>query len=516
MPKTIAAFFRLSLPFLLLITALPAQAAALETIPLYHWSYDYIDELILRGYLPDINPSLKPYTKKNLLSSLHNIAIPDSDYLSRQMADILLQEFDTATDRGLQAGILARQDLKTTTINTDLRGYAVSKIGYSFGERLTFYNGMRLDQNLQDDSLYTGALWRGFSGYTEQAYIATEIGPLSFRFGRDWQRWGPGHTSSLLLSDNTKPFDLGAMSVAAGNFQFTSVVMQLDAVLIDDSTNTISLTEGTLHRRFLSAHRLDWQVSDKLRLGAAEAVLYGGENRTFEMQFLNPVIFYHGEQENAGIEGNTLVSADFSYFPAKNWHIYGEFLADDIQFDRKKVSDLEPPEIGWLLGLAKAGIWGLDQLTVRLEYSGVTNRTYNTLQPDQKYLHQNYCIGNKNGNDFDSWNCSLNYWHNPRLRYKFDFEFVRNGEASVYAPFDTSFYAVPDVSQGYSESFPTGTVEYIITPAFSVWYKIDRIFKAHGSFAYSAYNNYRHVRGKKEEDFKFRLGIEAEVGKFYK
>ena len=497
------------------IILFPAQSTTLETIPLYHWSYEYIDELILRGYLPELNPSLRPYSKKTLVASLQNIDIPDQDYLSREMANILIREFDIESYRGLHAGILARQDIKATDLKTDLRGYAVSKLGYSFGDKLIFYNGMRLDQNLQDDSLYTGALWRGFSGYTEQAYLAVEIGPLSLRFGRDWQRWGPGRNASLLLSDNTKPFDMGALTAAGDRIAFTSVVMQLDAVMIDENTNTISLEEGTLHRRFLSAHRLDWHISDKLRVGAAEAVLYGGENRTFELQFLNPLIFYHGEQENADIEGNTLVSADFSYFPAQSWHIYGEFLADDIQFDRKKSSDLEPPEIGWLIGIAKAGIWGLERFSFRIEYSGVTNRTYNTLQSEQKYLHQNYCIGHKDGNDFDSWNCSFYYWHNPRLRYEFDFEFIRNGEASVYAPFDTSFYAVA-VSQGYSESFPTGIVEYTMTPSLSIWYKINQIFKAQSSFEYSSYHNYLHERGKKEDEYEFRIGIEAEFGKFYR
>jgi len=492
-----------------------AESSTLETIPLYHWCYDVIDELTLRGYLADLASSVKPFTRSQVFQSLAKCQIPPQDLTSLQLLNLLNSEFLPQSEEKIKTGLYLIQDLKADDSELAPRSAAVSKLGYSLRDKFTMYNGMRLDQNLQDDSLYSGAYWRGFSGYTEQAYIAGRIGPIRLQFGKDWQRWGSGRFANLLISENPLPYDLFKFNVAAGSFNFTSLILQLDAVTVIDSVSQPGEIIKSHRRRFLAAHRLDWQISRKMQLGIAESVLYGGENRTFEWQFLNPVVFYHGEQENRGFEGNTLVSADFKLFPGKKWFIYGEFLVDDWQFDRKKVSDLEPAEIGWIIGARKAEPWGWKTASAGFEYSGVTNRTYNTLQVEQKYLAENHPLGHRLGNDFDSWTIELTNWISPRLRADFLFAFLRNGESSVYAPFDTSFYAVPEVSMGYEEPFPTGIVERTYRPELKFFFYYNRICSFHGNFRYDYIENYLNTKGRTEEDFILQFGVTADLSFYF-
>ena len=499
----------------LLIMAAATFSASLQTVPLYHWTYDLIDELVLRGYLHDLNHLTKPYNYIQITRALDNSPPNPDDPHSEQLLKMLKDYFTVDSDSKLQLGTSLDQDLKIRDDQLKPRSAGLAKIGYAIKDRLMLFNAMRLDQNLPDDPEYQGKYWRGFSGLTEQAYLAAGFGPLALQFGRDYQQWGAGRKSNLLFSDNSLPFDLGRLTLNAGKFTLTMTAMQLDQITAADGNFVTGAVDSTRKNRFLTAHRIDWKVSDKLQIGFSESVLYGGTARTFEWQFLNPVMIYHFEQENRGIEGNTIVGADFIAFPAKNWSVYGELIVDDWQFDRKKVSDLEPPEVGWIIGCRKAAPFNLATAVASLEYSGITNRTYNTLQPEQKHLHQNKNIGHELGNDFDCWLLEFSNWFSPKLRANLTFSFIRNGEGSVQAPFDTSFYEVENVSDGYSEPFPTGTVERTYQPRIDIWYRYHErlFFRLESEFSFI--DNYLHQNGVKNEDFMFLLGLNFQFDRFF-
>ena len=500
----------------LIIITLDSSAQNLETIPLYHWSYEVIDELTVRGYLRDLTLMNRPFTRKQVIDALRDCQAPPQDFTAQSLIQMLQDEFYPQPDKNLKLGGYIRQDMKIDKNETVPRGIAVSKIAYSFADKFTFYNGMRLDQNLQDDPFYTGKYWRGFSGGTEQAYLNLRIAWINLQFGRDWQVWGCGQNGHLLFSDNSQPFDMGRLKMELGNFTFTSSFSQLNEVeitLID--TNQIPVdTTFIQSRRFFTAHRIDWKPSNKLQIGISEAVLYGGENRTFELYYLNPFIFYHGEQQNQESEANTIVGADFIFFPGKGWRLHGEFIMDDWQFDKKKKSDLEPPEIGWIIGATKIDPLGVNSASISLEYTGITNRTYNTLQPDQKFMHQNKPIAHWLGSDFDIWSLTAAKWITPNLKAAFNFQFIRRGEGDIYDPFDTSFYQVPDVSAGYSEPFPTGIVEKTYKPKLLLWYHLNRIWDFYLETEYSYIENAQHISGKTDKQFQIRLGISADLEYF--
>lgn len=499
----------------MLMLAANAFSASLQTIPLYHWTYDIIDELVVRGCLHDLNHLTKPYNYAQITQALDNCSLQPDDPHSEQLLKLLNDYFTVDSDRKLQLGTYIDQDLKIRDDQLKPRTALLTKIGYAVSDRLVLFNSMRLDQNLQDDPEYQGKYWRGFSGYTEQAYIAAGFGPLAIQFGRDYQQWGAGRKSNLLFSDNSLPFDLGRLTLNAGKFTFTMTAMQLDQITAANSNLAAGAVDSTRKNRFLTAHRIDWKVSDKLQIGFSESVLYGGAGRNFEWQFLNPVMIYHFEQENRSIEGNTIVGADFIAFPAKNWSVYGELIVDDWQFDRKKVSDLEPPEVGWIIGCRKAAPFNLASAVASLEYSGVTNRTYNTLQPEQKHLHQDKNIGHELGNNFDCWLFEVSNWFNPKFRGTVSFSFIRDGEGSVQDTFDTRFYEVQNVSDGYSEPFPFGIVERTYKPGIGLWYRYHErlFFRLESEFSFT--DNYLNENGVKNEDYFIVLGLNFQFDGFF-
>lgn len=492
-----------------------------ESVPIYHWAYGVIDELTVRGYFRDLNLMNRPFTRWQIVKSLEKCEYTGEDPAAESLIEMLREEFYPEPVKKLKIGAYLRQDGMLEDGEFEPKGIAVSKIGCSIGEWLTIYNSMRLDQYLPDDPYYIGKHWRGFSGYSEQAYINLRMGPVSFQFGRDWQVCGSGQRAHLLFSDNSQPFDLGRLKIYLGNFTFTATSAQLNSITESDTNyvniigvdTVITVVYPSERRRFLASHRIDWRVSDKLQVGVSEAVIYGGENRTFELYYLNPFIFYHGEQQNQDIEGNTLVGADFLFFPGKSWEVYGEVLVDDWQFDKSKKTDLEPPEVGWIVGCRKSSPLGWSGAVVSLEYSGVTNRTYNTLQPEQKFMHQNKPIGHWMGSDFDLWSIVATEWLTPKIRGEVSFSFIRKGEGDIYSPFDTSFYS-PDVSMGYSEPFPTGTIERTYIPAVELWYHLDRKWDFRFKGEYSYIENYRNIQGEDNDSYRLSIGASLDIEYF--
>lgn len=63
---------------------------------------------------------------------------------------------------------------------------------------------------------------------------------------------------------------------------------------------------------------------------------------------------------------------------------YGQLLIDDLQIEKTRPGDLEPNEIGYLVGGQVADALGLRATTIGVEYTRVANRTCNTAMELEK------------------------------------------------------------------------------------------------------------------------------------
>ncbi|MCK5738927.1 hypothetical protein KAH55_07090, partial [bacterium] len=297
-----------------------------------------------------------------------------------------------------------------------------------------------------NDPLYKGYKWRGMAAYTEQAYMTWHNENFQVKFGRDFLRWGPGKSGSLIMSNICRPLDMVQAAAFWGPFRYSFLAAELDPF------------SGNV-RRFLSGHRLAAKFLDgRVEAAITELVLYGGENKTFNFVYLNPVIFYHGAKKNGAGDNNVLPAVDLSLFPLKNWQVYGSLLIDDIQVEKTVTGDLEPNEIGWLAGTGWAAPFGFSGLDVNLEYVRVANRTYKTSHYQEIYLHRNVPIGHPLGNDFDHWQFTAHYWPTSGFKVTLDTWYTRNGEGSLNSPWDEPWND-STLDEGYEEAFPTGVVE---------------------------------------------------------
>ncbi len=475
-----------------------ASAQEIITLPTNHWAYEYLQQLGLRHRATSTMLSTLPLRYQQLATVVDSL-----NAKARSAAEIFwLQRLGalSATSEvvypGVQVGGRVLENAGRIS-STDRRSRLAvrSHLGIFPDRHLALYNVINLDQNLGDDPNYIGKRWRGFTGFTEQAYALLHFDKYLVKFGRDFIRWGRARDATLLISDYARPIDHLLAQFDFSRARFTYVAAKLDRRPLADSS--IARYGVDYAERYLTAVRAEAEVGkNRLQFAFTQFVVSGGPSRVFEWNYLNPFLIYHGEQLNDKQQGgNIFVALDFIARPKLGLEFYGQLLIDDIQVEKRGRGDLEPNEIGYLLGVEKA----VNAATIGLEYTRVANRTYNTVREWEKFLHRQRPLAHFLGNDFDRWLLHTNLYAGRQVQLYLTAELLRRGEGRIDSAFDRPWENAT-LEEGYHEKFPFGVVERSWQFRLEArWHPRPGFFlAAHGQFA--RYKNFANISGRKKND----------------
>jgi len=472
-----------------------------ESLPTYHWAYDNLRELHLRGFLTELNFSNVPFFVYQIQNSFeqNNLekqgALAKLGHFSAHLSDEFHLEhsiYSPFKKPKIRLGFLIWPEIKWEQDGTKNYGAYRTYLGWSPNKNIDMVNSVVFDRKFFHDPEYMGRRWRGFAGYTEQAYIRFHKGIFTATFGRDFIRWGTGRDATLLLSDYARPLDHIQMTLEQDFFKYTFIGAQLDPWSLPDSL--VKKENSNRVFRYIAGHRLDLRLFNHLYLGINELILYGGPGRDIDFAYFNPFTFYHGESMNSPLRANTLGSIDVDFYVGKGWRMYGELLIDDIQIEKTGPGDLEPNELGWIMGLEKADPFGFRGLTLWTEYNRVANWTYNTPTLWEKHLHHNKPIGHFLGNDFDRLFGGIDYWLNADWIFSFECNHIRKGEGRISAEWTAPWFQ-HTVEEGYSEPFPTGIIETRDEFQVSIVYQPKNWIRTNFQTSYTAVTNIAHLKG---------------------
>ena len=285
--------------------------------------------------------------------------------------------------------------------------------------------------------------WRGgYTGDFKRSYLQVNSSHLNLLVGRDWVFWGASRHKTVGISDNSPPFDQIRLTAKLGKrFKATAFTTQLDSTWYDDGEKRY------LAKRYMSGHRLDYQHNDRLEIGVAEWVLYGGDAQTLDWKYANPFTFYYALQYNAKADDNVMFALDAAVRPVDGLRLYGEWVIDDIQY---VLGANDPHAVAWLLGVT----WYPEQfdrhLEIHSEYARVNRWAYTHLVPDNQFTHFGYVIGHPIGPDSDTVRFSTSYQFTVSADVAFRAVLTRHGEGTIADRFyGEDFEVLP---------FPTGIV----------------------------------------------------------
>ena len=227
---------------------------------------------------------------------------------------------------------------------------------------------------------------------------------LQLEIGRNYVRWGPGYSGSMILSDNSPAFDMVRFRKDV-NFGWV-----FGRVLIDQF---VSSFREFGNRYYVLGRRYEKTLSRQWNLAVSETA------KTRETP--NPSILvlpFYAYQElfiDVDPEFNTLYSLDVTYTAGRNAQVYLEGLVDDMTAPRILDRDRfrRPRKIGYLLGAYLPDPLKNGRSSLRAEYVLVDPRTYTATRtefPDLEYTRDGLVMGHPIGANGSAVFLRGDYW----------------------------------------------------------------------------------------------------------
>lgn len=225
-------------------------------------------------------------------------------------------------------------------------------------------------------------------------YKPSEFIDLQLGYGRNFI--GDGYRS-LLQSDATSPYPYFKINTTFWKIKYTNTYMWLKDVRPDVTV------DGTYATKYMASHYLSYNVSKRLNIGLFENVVWTNTNdRGFDMNFVNPVIFYRAvEFSSSSKSGNAVLGATAKYKWNNQINFYGQFLLDEFAIGDVKAGNKSwRNKFGYQIGAKYYDAFKVKNLMLQLEYNQVRPYVYSHSNPITNYAHNNISMGHLWGANF--------------------------------------------------------------------------------------------------------------------
>jgi hypothetical protein len=240
---------------------------------------------------------------------------------------------------------------------------------------------------------------------------------FDFLLAHDKNFIGDGYRS-LLLSDNSYNYPFLRMNMTFWKFKYTVIY-----AVMQDSITSYDNSSG-FRKKFLHASYLDLNIGkkDRLSIGIFEAVISKLDHgRTFEFNYINPVIFLRPVEYSLGSPDNELLGANLKFKINSRNIFYAQLMLDELLLGEVRSGK------GWWAnkqagqaGLKSFNIFRIKNLNAQSEINVVRPYTYQHLSTQTNYGHFNQALAHPLGANFIESVSFLNYrWKNFFAEAKF-------------------------------------------------------------------------------------------------
>lgn len=217
------------------------------------------------------------------------------------------------------------------------------------------------------DSLFFAHNPFGRVVFQANKYFQIETG-----FGKNF--WGDGFRS-LILSDNAASYPYLRAQIDVWRLRFNSLY------------GAAWQNEGT---KFFAAHGISFNPGKKIQLTFFEMVVWQQRdslnNRTTELHYLHPLVFYRPVEYAQGSADNVLLGTGFKWALSKKFELYGQFILDEFLLSQIRARNgWWGNKFGGQLGFKWNKI--IEGLSVQCEGNCVRPFTYSHGSPLQSWSH---------------------------------------------------------------------------------------------------------------------------------
>ncbi len=239
------------------------------------------------------------------------------------------------------------------------------------------------------DEGYDYPVAEGYLSFTPAEFI-------NIQFGHGKNFIGDGYRS-LILSDNASPYPYLKLNTSFWKLKYTNTWMSLRDV------RPAVVNSGSYRTKYIANHYLSLNVTKRLNLGFFESVMWENDNdRGFDINYLNPVIFYRAIEFATGADGgNAIIGLTGKYKFSNKMYAYGQWLIDE--FSSTDVFGGEGSwknKLGFQAGLKYFNAFDVENLYLQAEYNQVRPYTYSHNSITLNYGHNNQSMAHLWGANF--------------------------------------------------------------------------------------------------------------------
>lgn len=233
--------------------------------------------------------------------------------------------------------------------------------------------------------------WNAWADYKAGRYFHLTLGRGKSFFGEGIR--------SLFLSDNAYSYPY---------LKLTTTVWKVRYVNLFAAMSDIRGTSGhwnDFDLKFTSMHYLSWNALKRLNVAVFEAIVWQDNDpsyrRGFDMNYLNPVLFYRPTEFSLGSPDNALLGFAVNVRIARRTLLYSQLMFDEFLLRNVRAGE------GWYgnkqglqLGVVGHDAFAQEGLTLRTEFNYVRPFMYAHSDTRQNYAHFNQPLAHPYGSNF--------------------------------------------------------------------------------------------------------------------
>jgi hypothetical protein len=324
---------------------------------------------------------------------------------------------------------------------------------YEPNENISYYSSY---SNKINSSFYNDLLISGI-GYKNPWF--------HFQIGRDRESWGAGNDIKIALSSFSRPYDYIMLGSNYGRIRVKYIHAFLE--------------KFNKKNRYLNARGIEWSNNKNCLLGISEIVVYSGEDRNFDIGYLNPMsthleidsnnrsTFLNGKYANAVWQFSSELMIKKKIRLSFNL-LYDEFILDKIQkFEGKENGRALSGKIDYKIR---------DNLKVFSHIIWIGTPTFRHIIGTNNFIQKGIPLGSSIGSDGDEIAIG-SLFKNNKYFSKLLFGTRRVGDESIiYRPYDIyEDYLKGDFPSGDFKNyiFLNAVLKYNFNPFSSAFILLD-------------------------------------------
>ena len=220
----------------------------------------------------------------------------------------------------------------------------------------------------------------GYDFFTARGYINYAVSKhINVQLGHDKNFIGNGYRS-LVLSDYAPGYFFLKLNTQVWKLLYENIFASMNA--------DHSIGDKLYPIKYFAYHHLSYNIKPSLNVGVFESVVFARSKGNFELEYLNPIIFYRSIEQQLGSSDNALLGMDIKWNIKNRVQLYGQLILDEFLLSAiKEGNGWWANKQGGQLGAKYVDAFGLKNLDLQGEWNYLRPYMYQHESRFTNYQH---------------------------------------------------------------------------------------------------------------------------------